>query len=535
MYQKKQHPLLELRDAAFEAAAPAHARMENDMRLYRNEDYTGETWIKRFKRSVSKSISPQVSTVVNRLIPVFTEQVGKVEVRPMDVAASELEWLAIEELQEHLDSQEALDSESEEVRTLILHTQLLGNGISKMIYDPIEEMVRSVTINPLAFAPAPDAVRSDFKGVDYVVHSTYHNYMTIRKKFPRAVLKSEEQNSLLGGNIRVDEIHIRGRLAKTLDIGGEDDTNIVVAILVDNEPYEAILDPYWYPDFSFSHWRNFLDVGAQGKSSDFWGVGFGTLIEPQQKVLDEFLANYMWITRNLATGRLFAREGVVDQEELSNSSGDIITVRNLSHNEPIGNAIQFAQTPEVPVSLMNMIQLVTEYINQQAPSASPVFIGQSPGASTSGRAISNLQTAVFNQLSDNIRDMNAFRERRARIRLNFIQQFARRSMKPNRWRTGYDLPELDEDTRYQSFRTHVPDTSSLPQTPLGKLQVVSMLAGLGLQIRPNKLMEMIGLAKSYGLSEDDLIQAITPPQGLSMGNVDEAAVAGVEQVPPAER
>ena len=135
--------------------------------------------------------------------------------------------------------------------------------------------------------------------------------------------------------------------------------------------------------------------------------------------------------------------------------------------------------------------------------------------------------------------MNAFRERRARIRLNFIQQFAKRSMQPNRWRLGYDLPELSLEARYQPFMVSTPDTASLPQTPLGKLQVISMLMSMGVHIKPDRLMEMVGLKSSYGLSEADLVQAITPPAGLSLGDpqspIDEAAVAGVEQVPRGER
>ena len=48
----KRHSLLELRAAAYEAAVPAHSRMENEISLYRTEDYTGESW---FKRSVTRS------------------------------------------------------------------------------------------------------------------------------------------------------------------------------------------------------------------------------------------------------------------------------------------------------------------------------------------------------------------------------------------------------------------------------------------------------------------------------------------------
>ena len=63
--------------------------------------------------------------------------------------------------------------------------------------------------------------------------------------------------------------------------------------------------------------------------------------------------------------------------------------------------------------------------------------------------------------------MNAFRERRARIRLNFVQQFAKKSTKPNWWRMGYDLPELSEEARNQPFKVSTPDTSSLPQALTG--------------------------------------------------------------------
>lgn len=537
----KRHPLLELRDTAYEAAAPAHERMKNEISLYRNEDYTGESWIKRLKRSVTRSISPQINTAINRLIPIFTEQMAHINIEPIRSDASELERMATDELQEHLDTLEAIDSEADELRTLILHNQAMGNALSKIVYDADAAVVRAVAINPLRFAPSPYITRSDFRGGGYVVHTTYHNYMTVQQKYPGAPIPNKKYNDkeLMGGNIRVDEVYMTGEIARAIEIPQSKASTLVIATIVDDEPYQASHDDFWYPDFPFAHWRNFLDVSSSGKPTDFWGYGYATLLEPQQKVLDEFLANYMWITRNLATGRLLAREGVLDQEQLSNSSGDIINVRNLQRSEPIGNAVQFLQNPEAPVSLLNMIQLVSGYINQQVPSLSPVFAGESPGASTSGRAISSLQTAVFNQLADNIRDMNAFRERRARIRLNFVQQFAKRSMKPNQWRMGYDLPELSEEARYQPFMVSTPDTSALPQTPLGKLQVIGMLMGMGLQIKPERLMEMVGLKSSYGLSESDLIQAVTPPQGLSLSTpqspTDEASLAGLEAVPRAER
>ena len=201
----KRHAFLKLRDAAYEAAVPAHSRMENEISLYRNEDYTGESWI---KRSVTRSISPQINTAINRLIPIFTEQMAHVNVDPIRSDTTELEQLATEELQEHLDSLEAVDAETEELRTLILHNQTMGNAISAIIYDPDSEMVRAVPINPLRFAPAPDVSRSDFRGGGYVVHTTYHNYMTISKKYPGAQVPNKRFNDkeLMGGNIRGDQM-----------------------------------------------------------------------------------------------------------------------------------------------------------------------------------------------------------------------------------------------------------------------------------------------------------------------------------------
>ena len=145
----KRHVLLELRAAAYETAVPAHSRMENEISLYRTEDYTGESWTKRFKRSVTRSISPQINTALNRPIPIFTEQMAHVNVDPIRSNTTELEQLATKELQEHPDSLEAVNAETEELGTRILHDQTMRNAISKITYDPDSEMARAVPINPL--------------------------------------------------------------------------------------------------------------------------------------------------------------------------------------------------------------------------------------------------------------------------------------------------------------------------------------------------------------------------------------------------
>ena len=233
----KRYALLELHDATYEAAAPAHSRMENEISLYRNEDYTGESWIKRFKRSVTRSSSPQINTAINRLLLIFTEQMAHVNVDPIRSDTTELEQLATKELQEHLDSLEAVDAETEELRTLILHNQTMGNAISTIIYDPDSEMVRAVAINPLRFAPAPDVTRSDFRGGGYVVHTTYHNYMTISKKYPGAQVSNKRFNDkeLMGGNIRVDEMQMTGE-----KVPMPDTSSLPQALTGDGEKLKAI-------------------------------------------------------------------------------------------------------------------------------------------------------------------------------------------------------------------------------------------------------------------------------------------------------
>ncbi len=128
----KRHARLELRAAAYEAAAPAHSRMENEISLYRNEDYTGESWIKRFKQSVT---------------------------------------------------------------------------------------------------------RSDFRGGGYVVHTTYHNCMTISKKYPGTQVSNKRFNDkeLMDGNIRSDEMQMTGE-----KVPMPDTSTLPQALTGDGEQLKAI-------------------------------------------------------------------------------------------------------------------------------------------------------------------------------------------------------------------------------------------------------------------------------------------------------
>ncbi|MDE0041938.1 MAG: hypothetical protein OXT74_07875 [Candidatus Poribacteria bacterium] len=49
------------------------------------------------------------------------------------------------------------DEESEGVKTFLFQIRIVGNCISKMLYDLETGIARAPPINPLCFAPAPSA------------------------------------------------------------------------------------------------------------------------------------------------------------------------------------------------------------------------------------------------------------------------------------------------------------------------------------------------------------------------------------------
>ena len=94
---------------------------------------------------------------------------------------------------------------------------------------------------------------------------------------------------------------------------------------------------------------------------------------------------------------------------------------------------------------------------------------------------------------------------------------------------------LDNSTRHVGFDVTLPDPSGLPQTIAGKdPSSGSMLNGMGYQLSPEVVVEMIGLDTGYGLTADKLIsmaQQVSPGGGVPQAG---AAAAGVEAVPPVE-
>ena len=125
--------------------------------------------------------------------------------------------------------------------------------------------------------------------------------------------------------------------------------------------------------------------------------------------------------------------------------------------------------------------------------------------------------------------MNEFRLRRAKMKSTMLQQYARRPARPHLWRGGIDLPQaFPEDARHIGYNVTMPDTSNLPNTPAGRLQLVQLLASLGMIMAPEKMIEFVGLDKGFGLKADDFMMGQLP-MGGGVGGAN-AAMAGSDQV-----
>ena len=134
--RKRSHPLVDLRENAFDESKKAHNRIRKELALFKNEEYTDSgTWIDRLKRGVKRSLSPQSRAAVHRLVPVFTESMTNLNITPARKDANEIEWDAAQELEDHLKTTETIDGESEHLKDSVLHNQALGNCVSKIYWD----------------------------------------------------------------------------------------------------------------------------------------------------------------------------------------------------------------------------------------------------------------------------------------------------------------------------------------------------------------------------------------------------------------
>lgn len=486
MAQRSQR-LLELRDNAFSASAEAHRRMSREAAIYHSTVYNDDSVrVGSLRPLVAESLDPRVASSVNRLIPAFVQQAPPIEVFPDQSSQEELDVLMTGDIENWMRMLDDVDGEDDHLRTLCYHNLVYGTAICKTFWSYRHNSFRSLAIDPRTFAPDPSTSRIDFKDGDYVCQK---NRTTGLKLFLRYGIDKKDPWGLYD----VDEMWMRKEIAKFAGVQSDESRTPIVRVLMVNDRIEEDFvteSPFWYPDIPYAGWRNFHEL-TPGKPQAFWGYGYGTLLWPEQKVLDEVWANIVYIMRRISVGRLMAKEGVLDPDVNHLESGAVIEL--LEGGNPKEDIAEL-QNVDIPAALFNIVQFVGEMINTQVPSNNDAFVGDAPFEGISGKAIANLQQAAYSQLGENLIGFNNFRVRRAVQKIALIQQFARRPVKPHEWRGGVDLPDsFPEDARFVGCHAKIRDASMFPDTPAGKWQMLQMILAAGYVIAPDKLIDIFGI------------------------------------------
>ena len=531
---QKVHPLVALRDAAFEASHGAHQRMIHEQILYRNEE--AESWYQRHLPFAAKrSIDPRIHKAIDKMVPAFASELTKVEIQAEKSTQTDEDNLLIDDLRRYLGAHEQADEEAERLETLIYDNRIMGNCMSKLRYEPRTGIVQGLAINPLSFAPDPSCYSMAFTdSCEYVCHTNYHNEFHVGLKYPGAPIRAGHSRAnrstsavehLMGANVRVDELWIQPELAEYCGVKVNKKTRMVTATIVDDEPFRATANLLWYPSFPFAGWRTFSRLGTD-KVTEFWGDGYATKMEGEQKLYDHQLGQWLNIVENLPVGRVATTHGTLDSDQILNVHGANI---KLNKNKKLGEDFQFIPPGEAPVSLYQATMAVRDMLDQNSPSLSPVYSGEQPsGSGGSGRQVIALQQATFNQLLAQFQAWNHCRLRRTGIRVHLIQQFGRRPKSPHKWRRGIDLPDsMPEDARFVGFNVSVPDSTGIPNTVLGRLQILQILNGLGYALSPQRTIDFLKLDTAFGISENDLLQSA--PVGPNGEPMNEGAAAGMPE------
>ena len=528
--------LLQIRDEAFSESAPAHERMKFELDIFRNQGYAAGERVGPTAPLVNESLMPMISQGCLRLIPAFREQISEIHVESDKDAPEPYDQLLVESIGNWDKMYEEVYDEGNVMRANIYRNLTVGNTINKIKYDEKRHLVCAENLNPCNFAPDPMGSQSNFADSMYVCQQNWQNRHYMQQYYPdwtpkRAAysFSTDTPQSDIGQRHKIDEIWMRRDIAEDcgVDVSGTK-RHIIVAKLIDDQLYDAVGSPYWYPNFPYTHWRNFIDLQYEGKDHGFWGYGYGTLCWSQQKMLDEFLANFILILRNLGVGRFLTEDGAIDEEQITQLHGAIMRL-NEGHRL---SEIEHLRPEQIPPEIMQAVTLFSSIMTDMMPSNSPVFSGEAPFGGASGRAIASLQFANFNQLSDNIREMNEFRLRRKRIKLALLQQFARRPVQPHLWRGGLDMHvPFPDEARHIGYRMTTPDLTQLPNTPAGRMEVLAQMIQMG--YIPRNPLELLGITKGYGWTMEDFIQL--PQQPAPNTPMHTGAAAGVEPSMPTER
>ena len=534
--------LLQIRDEAFAASTQAHDRMRFELSVFKNAAYAtrGDEKVGILPVQVNESLMPQISNGCIRLIPAFREQQGDIHLESDIKAPQEYDQIMIENLDNWDKMFEEVYDEGAAMRANTYRNLTIGNCIDKIKYDVDQKLVCAEGINPTSFAPAPTATKSNFSDCEYTCQRIWQNERHIKKYYPgfQITKKAYSFNTSHFKNYstcehRIDEIWMRRDVAEDcgIDVSGTN-RRLILAKLINDKIYKVTGSPYWYPEFPYTHWRNFLDLHEDGKNHGFWGYGYGTLCWTQQKVLDEFIGSFTQMLRNLGVGRYKAKHGAIDADFFTQVHGAIM---ELNEEYDITDLEQIPPE-QIPPEIIAFVQFITGILTEMMPSLSNTFVGEEPSGNPSGRAIQSLQIANFNQLSDNIREMNQFRLRRKRIKLALTQQFARRPVEPYLWRGGLDMQDpFPEEARHIGYKLMMPDLTSLPNTPAGRIEVLERMAGMG--YIPKNPFELLGITKGYGWTAEDFIQVPLAPQDGQGTNapMNTGAVNGAEPAMRAER
>lgn len=505
--KSKSARFIRLADRCQSYSASAHDRMRKEMAIYKGYKYDVADNIAGIPTIASESVKNEVKKGILRLIPAFTNAIPKIKIKPDKSKHTAEDYELTQDLSQWRDAYTKVDNDKERVNKSIYHNLIYGHAVTKAIWDSNFRTPRLISVNPTTFSVDNGATESNLSNASYCVHETYHSGEYVKHFYDYKKTTPNDQQ------IRVRELWMRRWKAEQLGINvDETDSQIFFAPIIEDQVIFARESPFWWPDFPFATWRNFPQFyTTSSKSSQFFGHGYASLAFPSQKLVDECVSNLVYALRRASIGRVMTRRGTLDLDNFFVGHGINVEL-DLEDGELLQNAIQQFPADTIPNIFWEMFQLAVQGVADYMPSNSPTFVGETPGQGASGKLAETLQAASFNQLSNNIADLIEFLEHRMMLQISLIQQFAKRIYSPM-WRRGLDFKnQFPDAARFLGYNLEIPDTSSLPQTLGGKMELVQILAGLGSVMTLEELLEYTGL-DTAGFSSETFQQMISPEQG----------------------
>lgn len=495
---------------AFDDWRAFHDQFEFENAAYENGGaYNASTRVGRSVAVAGEQLYPKITEVANAILPPLESSLPRVSLGPDRSYRKDADALWVQALQNWYDMVLDADGEQDLMRTALHHIVVGGFAVRKMRVDPVHNAITTEVLHPSSFA-ASGGGRVDLRDTDYIAHRNRRSRFYVQRWYPEFLPQPNEES------VTVDEIWMRRHVAEDLGLDIKKSKRRIFRVVSIGEGRTVLKrpSPWWWPDFPFACCRNFMTVGSDGEQpNNLWGFGLASLLWPQQKVLDHLLANLTLIVNNIAVGRFQSKYGALDMEQVLALHG-----ANIELNEGFEISDVIHLPPEqLPAGYYQMIDLVIGVMDRVSK-VTDVFTGEAPEGQLSGRAIAAIQAAAFSQISSLTRQINEFRARLARMRVVFIQQTAKRPLPLHMWRGGLDLPDMfPEQARHIGFTVSIPDASSLPVTPAGRLQWVQALQAIGIQLSQSKILDLLKLDTGFGIREEDLVQP------LSLAGVGDAA------------